>query len=141
MYGLAPDERITVGVRLHLRPVSESYIQTYKPFRYEELYDGGENCLEYILQPAAAETVDGVMVRSHIAGKPHEADVIAAELFYATAGIDITQISVDKDLKHHVWVVRRTAFSGILTVKFFEVYLFNDTVNNPDRIVLGNKIA
>ena len=26
-------------------------------------------------------------------------------------------------------------------VKFFKVYLFNDTVNNPDRIVLGNKIA
>ena len=40
-----------------------------------------------------------------------------------------TQISIDKNLKHHVWVVRRTAFSGILTVKFFKVYLFNDTVN------------
>ena len=39
---------------------------------------------EYILQPAAAETIDGIMVRSHIAGKPHEADVIATEFFYAT---------------------------------------------------------
>jgi hypothetical protein len=29
----------------------------------------------------------------------------------------------------------------IPAVKFFKVYLFNDTVNNPDRIVLGNKIA
>ena len=62
------------------------------------------------------------MIRSHIAGKPHETDVSAAELFYATAGIDITQISIDKNLKHHAWVVRRTAFSGILTVKFFKVY-------------------
>ena len=38
-------------------------------------------------------------------------------------------------------MVRRTAFRGILKVKFFKVYLFNDTVNNPDRIVLGYKIA
>ena len=36
---------------------------------------------------------------------------------------------------------RRTAFRGILTVKCFKVYLFNDAVNNPDRIVPGNKIA
>ena len=139
MYGLAPDKSVTVGVCLHFCSISESYIQTYKPFRHEELYNGGENCLQHILQTTAVETVDGVMIRSHIAGKPHETDVIAAELFYATAGIDITQISIDKNLKHHVWVVRRTAFSGILTVKFFKVYLFNDTVNNPDRIVLGNK--
>ena len=81
------------------------------------------------------------MIRSHIAGKPHEADVIATEFFYATAGIDITQISIDKNLKHHTWVIRRTAFRGILTVKFFKVYLFNDTVNNTDWIVLGDKIA
>lgn len=32
------------------------------------------------------------MVRSYIAGKPHEAYVITTELFYATAGIDITQM-------------------------------------------------
>ena len=81
------------------------------------------------------------MVRSHIAGKPHEADVIATEFFYATAGIDITQISIDQNLKHHARVVCRTALGRIPAVKFFEVYLFNDTVNNPDRIVLGNKIA
>ena len=31
--------------------------------------------------------------------------------------------------------------SGILTVKFFKVYLFYYMVNNPDRIVLGYKIA
>ena len=141
MYGLAPDKSVTVGVCLHFCSISESYIQTYKPFRHEELYNGGENCLQHILQTTAVETVDGVMIRSHIAGKPHETDVIAAELFYATAGIDITQISIYKNLKHHVWVVRRTAFSGILTVKFFKVYLFNDTVNNPDRIVPGDKIA
>ena len=73
------------------------------------------------------------MVRSHIAGKPHEADVITAELFYTTAGIDITQISIDKNLEHHAWVVRRTTFRRILTVKFFKVYLSNDAVNNPDR--------
>ena len=141
MYGLAPDERITVGVRLHLRPVGTGHIQTYKTFRHEELHDGGKYCLEYILQPAAAETVDGIMVRSHIAGKPHEADVIATEFFYATAGIDITQISIDQNLKHHARVVCRTALGRIPAVKFFKVYLFNDTVNNPDRIVLGNKIA
>ena len=81
------------------------------------------------------------MVRSYIAGKPHEAYVITTELFYATAGIDNYANSIDKNLKHHAWVVRRTAFSGILTVKFFKVYLFNDTVNNPDRIVPGDKIA
>jgi hypothetical protein len=81
------------------------------------------------------------MVRSHVAGKPHEADIVTTELFDATAGIDVTQISIDKNLKHHAWMVRRTAFRGILKVKFFKVYLFNDTVNNPDRIVLGYKIA
>ena len=136
MYGLTPDERITVGIRLHLRPVGTGHIQTYKTFRHKELYDGGKYCLEYILQPAAAETVDGIMVRSHIAGKPHEADVIATEFFYATAGIDI-----DQNLKHHARVVCRTALGRIPAVKFFKVYLFNDTVNNPDRIVLGYKIA
>ena len=73
------------------------------------------------------------MIRSYIACKPHEADVIATELFYATAGIDITQISIDKNLEHHAWVVCRTTFRRILTVKFFKVYLFNDAVNNPDR--------
>ncbi len=46
-----------------------------------------------------------------------------------------------QELKHHARVVRRTAFKKIPAVKFFKVYLFNDTVNNPDRIVLGNKIA
>ena len=81
------------------------------------------------------------MIGSHIARKPHEADVIAAEFFDAAAGIDVTQISIDKNLKHHAWMVRRAAFRGILTVKFFKVYLFNDTVDNPDRIVLRNKIA
>ena len=103
MYGLAPDERITVDVRLYLRPVGTGYIQTYKPFLHEELYNGGENCLQHILQTTAAETVEGVIIRSHIAGKPHETDVIATELFYATAGIDITQISIDKNLKHRGW--------------------------------------
>ena len=74
------------------------------------------------------------MVRSHIAGKPHEADVIATEFFYATAGIDITQISIDKNLKHHARVVRRTTFRGILTVKFFKVYLFKyGEQPGPDR--------
>ena len=58
MYGLTPDERITVGIRRHLRPVGTGHIQTYKTFRHKELYDGGKYCLEYILQPAAAETVD-----------------------------------------------------------------------------------
>jgi hypothetical protein len=81
------------------------------------------------------------MIRSQIAGKPHEADVIATELFYATAGIDITQISIDNNLKHHARVVRRTVCRRIPAVKFFKVYLFNDTVNNPNRIVQGNKIA
>ena len=141
MYGLAPDERVTVGVRLYLRPVGTGHIQTYKTFRHKELYNSSENYLQYILQPAAAETVDGVMVRSHIFCNPHEADVIATELFYATAGINITQISIDKNLKHHARMVRRTAFRRILAVKFFKVYPFNDTVNNPDRIVQGNKIA
>ena len=101
MYGLAPDERITVGIRLHLRTVGTGHIQAHETFRYEELYNGGKYCLEHILKTAAAETVDGVVVRSHIAGKPHEADVIAAELFYAAAGIDITQIGIDNYLKHH----------------------------------------
>ena len=73
------------------------------------------------------------MVRSLNARKPHEADVIATDLFYARAGIDnITQISIDKNLKHLAWVVRRTPFRGILTVEFFRIYLFHDTVNNPD---------
>ena len=107
MYGLAPDERITVGVRLHLHLVGTGHIQTYKTFRHEKLYNGGKYCLQHILQPAAAETVDGIMVRSHVAGKPHEVDVIAAELFYTTAGIDITQISIDENLKHHAWEHRR----------------------------------
>ena len=141
MYGLAPDERITVGVRLHLRSVGTDHIQTYKTLRHEELYNGGKYCLQHILQPAATETVDGIMIRSQIAGKPHEADVIATELFYATAGIDITQISIDNNLKHHARVVRRTVCRRIPAVKFFKVYLFNDTVNNPNRIVQGNKIA
>ena len=42
MYGLAPDERITVGIRLHLRPVGTGHIQTYKTFRHEKLYNGGK---------------------------------------------------------------------------------------------------
>ena len=67
MYGLAPDKSVTVGVCLHFCSISESYIQTYKPFRHEELYNGGENCLQHILQTTAVETVDGVMIRSHIA--------------------------------------------------------------------------
>ena len=115
MYGLTPDERITVGIRLHLRPVGTGHIQTYKTFRHKELYDGGKYCLEYILQPAAAETVDGIMVRSHIAGKPHEADVIATEFFYATAGIDI-----DQNLKHHARVVCRTALGRNTCGKVFQ---------------------
>ena len=141
MYGFAPDERIAVGVRLHLRPVGASHVQTYKAFRHEELHDGGKNSLEHILQPAAAETVDGVMVRHPGTGQPHEADVIAAELLDAAAGIDIAQIGIYQNLQHHAGMVRRTTFRGILTVKLFKVYLLNDTVNNPDRIVLGNKIA
>ena len=63
--------------------------QTYKTFRYEELYDGGKYCLEYILQPAAAEQLNGVMVRSHTLPVSHKADIIAAEFFYATAGINL----------------------------------------------------
>ena len=79
------------------------------------------------------------MVRSHIAGKPHEADVIATEFFYATAGIDITQISIDQNLKHHARVVCRTALGRIPAVKFFKVYLFIDTVNNPTGSFWGIK--
>ena len=139
--GLAPDERITVGVRLHLRPVCAGHVQTDKAFRHEELHDGGKDGLEHILQPAAAETVDGVVVRSHIAGKPHEADVIAAELLDAAAGIDVAQIGIYQNLQHHAGMIGRTAFDGVLAVKFFQTDLFNDTVNNPDRVVLGNKIA
>ena len=139
--GLAPDERITVGVCFHLRPVGAGHVQTYKAFRHEELYDGGEDGLEHILQPAAAETVDGVVVRSHIAGQPHEADVIAAKLFDAAAGIDVAQIGIYQNLQHHAGMIGRTAFDGVLAVKFFQADLFNNTVNNPDRVVLGNKIA
>ena len=50
-------------------------------------------------------------------------------------------VIIEKNLKHHARVVCRTAFRRIPAVKFFKVYLCNDTVNNPDRIVLGNKIA
>lgn len=46
--GLAPNERITVSVCLHLHPISTRHIQTYKTFRHEELYDGGKNRLQYI---------------------------------------------------------------------------------------------
>ena len=88
-----PPRRTYNGWRhLHLRPVGTGHIQTYKTFRHEKLYNGCKYRLQHILQPAAAETVDGIMVRSYIAGKPHEADVIATEFFYATAGIDITQM-------------------------------------------------
>ena len=141
MYGLSPDECIMVVVRLHLCPVSTGHIQTYKTFRHEELYNGCKYCLQRILQSAAAETVDGVMVRSHIAGKPHEADVIATELFYTMAGIDIAQIGIDKNLKHHTRMIGRTTFRKIFAVEFFQIYLFDDAVGNPDRIVLGDKIA
>ena len=139
--GLAPDERIAVGVRLHLRPVSTGHVQTYKAFRHEELHDGGKDGLEHILQTAAAETVDGVVVRNPGTGQPHEADVIAAELLDAAAGIDIAQIGIHQNLQHHAGMVGRTAFDRVLAVKFFQADLFNDTVNNPDRVVLGNKIA
>ena len=139
--GLAPDERIAVGVRLHLRPVSAGHVQTYKAFRHKELHDGGKDGLEHILQPAAAETVDGVVVRHPGTGQPHEADVIAAELLNAAAGIDIAQIGIYQNLQHHAGMVGRTAFDGVLAVKFFQADLFNNTVNNPDRVVLGNKIA
>ena len=139
--GLATDERIAVGVRLHLRPVSAGHVQTYKAFRHKELHDGGKDGLEHILQPAAAETVDGVVVRHPGTGQPHEADVIAAELLDAAAGIDIAQIGIYQNLQHHAGMIGRTAFDGVLAVKFFQADLFNDTVNNPDRIVLGNKIA
>jgi len=139
--GLAPDERIAVGVRLHLRPVSAGHVQTYKAFRHKELHDGGKDGLEHILQPAAAETVDGVVVRHPGTGQPHEADVIAAELLDAAAGIDIAQIGIYQNLQHHAGMIGRTAFDGVLAVKFFQADLFNNTVNNPDRVVLGNKIA
>ena len=80
---LAPDERITVGVCLHLRSVSAGHVQTYKAFRHKELHDGGKDGLEHILQPAAAETVDGVVVRNLGTGQPHEADVnLRQPLFY-----------------------------------------------------------
>ena len=78
---------------------------------------------------------------SNLAGQPHEADVIAAELLDAAAGIDIAQIGIYQNLQHHAGMVGRTAFDGVFAVKFFQTDLFNDTVNNPDRIVLGNKIA
>ena len=103
--GLAPDERIAVGVRLHLRPVSAGHVQTYKAFRHKELHDGGKDGLEHILQPAAAETVDGVVVRHPGTGQPHEADVIAAELLDAAAGIDIAQIGIYQNLQHHAGMV------------------------------------
>ena len=139
--GLSPDERITVEVRLHLRPIGAGHVQTYKALRHEELHDGGEDGLEHILQPAAAETVDGVVVRGPGTGQPHEADVIAAELLNAAAGIDIEQIGTYQNLQHHAGMVGRTAFDRVLVVKLFQADLFNDTVNNQDRIVLGNKIA
>ena len=141
MDGFAPDKRIAVGIGLHLRPVGAGHIQTYKAFRHEELHDGGKDGLEHILQPAAAEAVDGVVVRDPGTGQPHEADVIAAELLNAAAGIDIAQISIYQNLQHHTGMVSRTSFDRVLAVKLFQTNLFYDTVNNPDRIVLGNKIA
>ena len=141
MDGLAPDECITVGICLHLRSVGTGHIQTYETFCYEELYNGGKDGLEYILQPTAAETVDGVMLRNTGTGQPHEADVIAAELLKAAAGIDIAQIGIYQNLQHHAGMVGQTTFDRVLAVKFFQADLFNDTVNNTDRIVLGNKIA
>ena len=81
------------------------------------------------------------MVRSYIAGKPHEAYVITTELFYATAGIDITQMHRQESEASCVGGTQNSLLGGILTVKCFKVYLFNDAVNNPDRIVPGNKIA
>ena len=42
---------------------------------------------------------------------------------FESVQIDIAQISIDENLKHHAWVVRRTTFRRILTVKFFKVCL------------------
>ena len=38
-------------------------------------------------------------------------------------------------------MIGRTTFRRIFTVEFFQIYLFDDAVDNPDRIVLGDKIA
>ena len=85
--------------------------------------------------------VNGAVGRYPDTGQSHEADVIAAELLDAAAEIDIAQIGIYQNLQHHAGMVGRTAFDGVLAVKFFQADLFNNTVNNPDRVVLGNKIA
>lgn len=141
MDGLILDERLTVGVRLHLRPIGAGHVQTYKAFRHEEFHDGGKDGFEYILQLAVAEAGDGVVVRNPSIGQLHEADAIAAELLRAMVGIDIAQIDIYQNLQHHAEMVGRTAFDRILVVKFFQANIFHDTVDNLDRVVLGSKIA
>lgn len=85
--------------------------------------------------------VNGVVGRYPDTGQSHEANAIAAELLNAAARIDIAQIDIYQNLQHHAGMVGWTAFDGVLAVKLFQADLFNDTVNNPDRVVLGNKIA
>ena len=85
--------------------------------------------------------VNGVVGRYPDTGQSHEANAIAAELLNAAARIDIAQIDIYQNLQHHAGMVGRTAFDGVFAVKFFQTDLFNDTVSNPDRVVLGNKIA
>lgn len=72
---------------------------------------------------------------SRITDQPHETNIIAEELFNATVGIDIAQIHIYQNPEHHAGMTGRTAFGRILAVKFFKMYLFNDTVNDPERIV------
>ena len=43
--------------------------------------------------------------------------VIATEFFYATAGIDITQISIDQNLKHHARVGSSVSPIAVLSAK------------------------
>ena len=53
-------------------------------------------------------------VRSHIAGKPHEADVIATEFFYATDGIDMKLVALGDRVVLKQCVAEETTKSGIV---------------------------
>ena len=141
LHGLAPDEGVAVGGRLDLGPVRIDGVQAYQLFLDHELHDLGKDVAQGILQMAAPEPVDRIVVRAVHADEPHEADVVPAELLDAAAGVDVAHVGVDQQLEHHPRMVGRTASAGICFQKRIQVNRLDDAVDDAHRILLFNKIT
>ncbi len=71
--------------------------------------------------------------------QPHEVNILLESCLNFTATVDIGQIVINKNLRHHLGMIRRSASTAVFADKQLRVNLFDDIIYNLNRMGHGNK--